>query len=319
MNSELEIVDFKYDRIKPGKITGWEKYNITGKALGFKKNNSRIQIKSIINKTYIKPSYGIDKISIVLPREFINENVYFYNTDLLTFNHTGQYTKLHFHAECLFFDEEYMTIKDNIVFYLKYLIKCGFLQIPIFYHNERTCKTYSNENKHWYDKLPENMDEVFNIIIECMKISEIEIFFDFKCNILRFFDRSNYINVKKTLYSKDYICLANHKQKSLICIYDKGLCLGIKDDLYRLEYRLTGKYLRKCSLINEKRHQIHRYNLDSFNYSIDDFIKINEKYLGILSNKLLNYNFGFIGIVDNNCLYRILTEYREYKKYRKCL
>ena len=46
------------------------------------------------------------------------------------------------------------------------LIEVGFIIIPVIYHNENTGKIYSNDTENWYSKLPENKEEILQIIIE---------------------------------------------------------------------------------------------------------------------------------------------------------
>ena len=315
INNELKEIDFCYSRRKPGKNETWDEYYIKGRGVGIDDFIRRIKIYPTSDKKYIKPLFGIDKISITLPREFINEEKSFYNTNLLTYTHIGQYTKIHFHAECFFFDDKYKTMKENIIFYLKQLINAGFIIIPIIYQNENTGKIYSNDDKQWYSSIPENTDDILETVIKNMKISEVEIFYDFDKDIFPYFDKTEYTEIEGTLYSKDYVSRKNYKQKSLVCIYDKGKKLQSNDNIYRIEYRLTGKYLKRQTTGSGLRKTYDLFTLNSFECTEIEFITNIEKYLGCLSNKYLFFDEELFIHAQHNDFYRITTNYRDVKRY----
>ena len=75
-----------------------------------------------------------------------------------------------------------------------------------------------------------------------------------------------------------------------MCIYDKGKQLGLSDELYRIEYRLTGKYLKRQSTKSGVRKSYNMFNIDSFDCGEVKFILNIEKYLGCLSNKHLIFD-----------------------------
>jgi hypothetical protein len=133
-------------------------------------------------------------------------------------------------------------------------------------------------------------DEVASILTECItnnepawldnvvekwfksglfKLSEYELFFDFiEYNPFFCFNKSNFYNIKGTIYTKDWKRKKDKEgnskgvRRSLMCVYNRGKKIGSAMDIKRMEFRLCN-YRAKAILTP--------YDLA---YSVNDFINM---------------------------------------------
>jgi len=128
----------------------------------------------------------------------------------------------------------------------------GLLKVPIIkevftYPDMKIIKTKG------FERAVENDEDFFQVIMDYLKISEIEVKNDYSVPIIPFLSREDFIEYGgTTLYSKDYkIGSDGRRTKSMLCIYDKTKQMkevkktAIEENITRVEFRLFGYFLKK--------------------------------------------------------------------------
>ena len=191
-----------------------------------------------------KNGIGIDRIGFIIKRELLN-------VDKINGNNYNFISVIDMHhCYIINIEGERLTSKIENTYTIVYdafyeLNKLGFFKEEI------------NE----IFKCNLNKLETVRKIIEYAPVHRIEVAFDFSCpefmsyihkTTLDDYGEKTFIKINSsvennsksyssTYYSNDHV---KHIQKSLICIYDRGLKMGLNKSLFRIEFRIMQKYLQ---------------------------------------------------------------------------
>lgn len=190
---------------------------------------------------------SIDKITLRLPTRLFNTGV-FRNTknNVVTLFSRGGNTFVHFHAE-------YFAAVQDVP--LSRQLTLGLMQMAYTGHFVLWF-TYALINGLWAFCFDENLFVAF--ISRWVSISEIEIAYDFHEKPYTAYSVTHFHKYANTVYSNDNRekmrstngrVVLKERQRSLVAMYDRGLKIGLDEThRYRIEIRMTGKYVRNYSL-----------------------------------------------------------------------
>ena len=185
----------------------------------------------------------IDKFTLRLKSYHIKSDVSKqFRKGAITVNTRGYHSYINIHAELLPLD---YNLGKCILGVLKFLEKAGLFNGEIN-KKIRSCSFHKSS--------------IGSLLYDYFHLSEFEVAFDFDGKYKavdlvmtsKLLKKSNIKNKGVSYYSKDYkpkVMYENgttksKSQKSLLIIYDRGIKAGFENDITRLEFRLSGKYIK---------------------------------------------------------------------------
>lgn len=206
-----------------------------------------------LNRQFYDQS-GIDKIGLILPLDYVNEDVakpYKFTNGMFTTRIHAGYLHIDVHGEYL---EVEKNLLDQIKPIIHYLCSKSFFKVPRIKNtielSEKTGEVINCREKQ-FQEIPENISQFETIIYKNIVFTNLELKFDFQRAIIDLLDSSDFNTFEGTLYSKDYKVYRSGKRiKSSLCIYDKARQLdevknkSLSTKLYRVEFRVFSQTLK---------------------------------------------------------------------------
>ncbi|MCF7944339.1 MAG: hypothetical protein K9L24_03445 [Spirochaetia bacterium] len=203
------------------------------------------------NLRFYSSQAGIDKISLCLSLDFLNEGAGAkYSNGAFSTRRNGRYFFIDVHGEYINPEVNILKQVEEIVYFL---MRKNWFKIPIE-KIEFSCPDGEYLNCDSYDFVVENETDFVQIIMDNIKLSTLEIKHDLSIPVFKYLDEKEFTVVgDTTYYSKDYTYSQKSKKrkKSFLCIYDKSRQVRevkkqtIDDEITRIEFRLFGYYLKK--------------------------------------------------------------------------
>lgn len=223
--------------------------NMTKKAIYSK--NKITDFKQAVTK----PGMCVDRIDIRFHREHfdLRKRVNFPRSGNIVISKHGQYCFVSIQYEVI---DEFICLNQIIMFAYRFLASIGLFKPEI---NKKYLSFSQNE------LLKKVVEDYKNDIF---RISGLEIAFDFNENILPYIKKSKLKRHKKT---NTYYTTDQNRPfypKSLVCIYDRADKLMLAMNLFRLEFRFYGHYMKYESFkldlgtLNEPFYYIVMKNID---------------------------------------------------------
>lgn len=194
---------------------------------------------------------GIDKLTFILDRDYCNEDsLHRYKGGAVTLRTHGSKMYVDLHREYIPHGENLLDHCNNA---MRYLLGAGAFKIPLkktVYCYDDTGEQVDKSTMQFDTNHCKAIDPFTDYIKSQLRLSCIELFFDYRLPIRSYLDRKQFVEEQGTLYSPDYkVYPCGNRRKSLLCIYDKAKQLECKKHLTiysrkleRVEFRLYRKY-----------------------------------------------------------------------------
>lgn len=185
---------------------------------------------------------GIDVVEVSLPRDYVNESrlkEYTPKSGAISVHMTSTTMQIELHREYIDHNSDIWEQVNNGV---RFLFEMQFFKLPLKKTRTERKTPYEREginteliammptyypvvSEYTFDEEErlDSCEEFWKLILAKMKISRLELFFDFTFPIIEMVSRKQYYQYGDSWYSKEY---TNSKamrkdKKSLLCIYDK--------------------------------------------------------------------------------------------------
>ena len=244
-----------------------------------------------LNKLFYGQS-GIDKIGLILPLDYVNEDVaklYRFTNGMFTTRIHGGYLHIDVHGEYL---EVEQNLLDQIKPIINFLCSKSFFKVPCIKKtielSEKTGEVI-NSREEQFEEIPEDINQFETILYNKIVFTNLELKFDFQSSIIDLLHSSDFNTFGGTLYSKDYkVYRSGKRTKSSLCIYDKARQMdevknqSLPTKLYRVEFRVFSqalKYHGNMKLLDQT------------------FIGLLQRLKPIISNKLRRLKIDFSHLI----------------------
>lgn len=180
---------------------------------------------------------GIDKLTFSLPRDYCNESFRnHFKNGAVTTRTWGNFMFIDIHREYIPHGDNLLAHCNNAI---GYLLCGGAFKIPI---TKTTCsynetgEQVSVKEEKFDTQQYRTFDLFSNHIRQQLKLSCIELCFDYQLPIRSYLNKEQFLGEQGTLYSPDYKVYGNgNRKKSFVCVYDKAKQL--RDSKHRIMYR----------------------------------------------------------------------------------
>lgn len=220
----------------------------------FIKPESDLQYMQEFNKVPFSKihSAGIDKISLCLPLDYVNEGaVAKYSNGAFSTRRHGAYFHINIHGEYIDHSKNLLKQVEHIVLFL---MKKGAFKVPIRKEVVRyeDFPKVGNHEEIYFERFVETADDFFRVILDNMTFTNIEFNFDYTTPIFPLLDSSDFHLVGgSTFYSKDYKVYSEaSRKKSMVCIYDKTKQMKdvkkveLEEQITRFEIKIYSQQLK---------------------------------------------------------------------------